>query len=142
MGKTSSYNGPKSEATEGEALWRALEKSIQDRSGLIKVIDNAPAVSFKEGHVVGVVAKKDGKDIRIQAKEGVILASGGYEYSAEMRKAFLPGPSVGGFAFYETPYNEGEGIRIGIKAGAALSKVSTCAARMIWGPPYTTTECA
>ena len=99
MGKTSSYNGPKSEATEGEALWRALEKSIQDRSGLIKVIDNAPAVSLilnKEGHVVGVVAKKDGKDIRIQAKEGVILASGGYEYSAEMRKAFLPGPSVGG----------------------------------------------
>lgn len=145
MGKTSSYNGPKSEATEGEALWRALEKSIQDRSGLIKVIDNAPAVSLilnKEGHVVSVVAKKDGKDIRIQAKEGVILAAGGYEYSAEMRKAFLPGPSVGGFAFYETPYNEGEGIRIGIKAGAALSKVSTCAARMIWGPPYTTTECA
>lgn len=104
MGKTSSYNGPKSEATEGEALWRALEKSIQDRSGLIKVIDNAPAVSLilnKEGHVVGVVAKKDGKDIRIQAKEGVILAAGGYEYSAEMRKAFLPGPSVGGFAFPE-----------------------------------------
>ena len=72
----------------------------------------------------------------------MILAAGDYEYSAEMRKAFLPGPSVGGFAFYETPYNEGEGIRIGIKAGAALSKVSTCAARMIWGPPYTTTECA
>lgn len=138
MGKTSSYNGPKSEATEGEALWRALEKGIQDRSSLIKVIDNAPAVSLilnKDGHVVGVVAKKDGKDIRIQAKKGVILASGGYEYSAEMRKAFLPGPSVGGFAFYGTPYNEGEGIRMGIKAGAALSKVSTCAARMIWAPP-------
>lgn len=138
MGKASSYNGPKSEATEGEALWRALEKGIQDRSSLIKVIDNAPAVSLilnKDGHVVGVVAKKDGKDIRIQAKKGVILASGGYEYSAEMRKAFLPGPSVGGFAFYGTPYNEGEGIRMGIKAGAALSKVSTCAARMIWAPP-------
>lgn len=145
MGKTSSYNGPKTEATEGEALWRALEKGIQDRSGLIKIIDNAPAVALilnEDGHVVGVVAKKGGKDIRIQAKKGVILASGGYEYSAEMRKAFLPGPSVGGFAFYGTPYNEGEGIRIGIKAGAALSKVSTCAARMIWGPPYTTTECA
>lgn len=138
MGKTSSYNGPKSEATEGEALWRALEKGIQDRSSLIRVIDNAPAVSLilnKDGHVVGVVAKKDGKDIRIQAKKGVILASGGYEYSAEMRKAFLPGPSVGGFAFYGTPYNEGEGIRMGIKAGAALSKVSTCAGRMIWAPP-------
>ncbi len=52
-----------------------------------------------------------------------------------MRKAFLPGSSVGGFAFYGTPYNEGEGIRMGIKAGAALSKVSTCAARMIWAPP-------
>lgn len=138
MGKTSSYNGPKTEATEGEALWRALEKGIQDRSGLIKIIDNAPAVALilnEDGHVVGVVAKKGGKDIRIQAKKGVILASGGYEYSAEMRKAFLPGPSVGGFAFYGTPYNEGEGIRMGIKAGAALSKVSTCAARMIWAPP-------
>ncbi len=35
MGKTSTYNGPKREATEGEALWKALENGIQDRTQLI-----------------------------------------------------------------------------------------------------------
>lgn len=138
IGKTSSYNKPKSEASEGEALWRALEKGIQDRGSLIKVMDNTPAVSLitnPQGDVIGVVAEKDGKKIRIQAKKAVILASGGYEYSAEMRKAFLSGPAVEGFAFYGTPYNEGEGIRMGLKVGAGLSKVGSCAARMIWAPP-------
>lgn len=138
MGKTSSYNKPKSEATEGEALWRALGKGIADRQAKIKIMDSTPAVELitaPDGEVVGVIAEKDGKPIRVQAKKGVILASGGYEYSAEMRKAFLPGPSVEGFAFYGTPYNEGDGIRMGLKAGAALSKVSSCAARMIWAPP-------
>lgn len=137
-GKTSTYNGPKSESTEGEALWKALEKGIQDRGQLIKVMDQAPATSLitnDQGDVIGVVATKDGKFIRIRANKGVILASGGYEYGKEMRKAFLPGSSVEGFAFYGTPYNEGDGIRMGLKAGAALSKASACAARMIWAPP-------
>ena len=55
-----------------ESAKLGLEKGIQDRSGLIKIIDNAPAVALilnEDGHVVGVVAKKGGKDIRIQAKE-------------------------------------------------------------------------
>ncbi len=105
---------------------------------MIKVIDQAPATSLitnDQGDVIGVTATKDGKTIRIRANKGVILASGGYEYGKEMRKAFLPGPSVEGFAFYGTPYNEGDGIRMGLKVGAALSKASACAARMIWAPP-------
>lgn len=137
-GNAPTYNGPKSEAVEGEALWRALEKGIQDRKDKIKIIDSAPAVSLiKDEHdaVVGVIAEKSGKKIKVHARKGVVLATGGYEYGKEMRKAFLPGPSVGGFAFYGTPYNEGDGIRMGIQAGAALSKVSSCAARMIWAPP-------
>lgn len=138
MPKVSTYNGPKSEAAEGEALWRALEKGINDRSALIKVLGDAPAVSLitaDNGDVIGVVVNKSGKELRIRAKKAVILASGGYEYGKEMRKAFLPGPAVENFAFYGTPFNEGDGIRMGLKAGAALSKASSCAARMIWAPP-------
>lgn len=138
VGKTPTYNGPKSEAVEGEALWKALEKGLQDRKDRITIIDSTPAVSLitdKQGAVTGVIADQVGKKIKVHANKGVILASGGYEYGKEMRKAFLPGPSVGGFAFYGTPYNEGDGIRMGIQAGAALSKVSSCAGRLIWAPP-------
>lgn len=52
-----------------------------------------------------------------------------------MRKAFLEGPGVDGWAFYGTLYNEGDGIRMGMEAGAGLMKVGKCAARMIWPLP-------
>lgn len=138
MGSKPSYNGPKREATEGEALWKALEKAIHDRKDNVTILDQSPALSLitnEAGEVIGVEAEKNGKKFKVGAKKGVVLATGGYEYGKEMRKAFLPGPSVGGFAFYGTPFNEGDGIRMGIKAGAALSKVSSCAGRMIWAPP-------
>lgn len=67
-----------------------MEKGINDRSALIKVLGDAPAVSLitaDNGDVIGVVVNKSGKELRIRAKKAVILASGGYEYGKEMRKA-------------------------------------------------------
>ena len=136
--KTTTYNRPKAEATEGEALHQALINGIKARKDLITVMDKTRAVELivdENKRVVGVIAQKDGKLVRIAAKRGVALCCGGYEYSASMRKAFFEGLPVAGWAFYGTVYNEGDGIRMGLDVGASLTKAGACAARMIWAPP-------
>ena len=45
-----------------------------------------------EGRVVGAMARRDGRLVRIGARRGVLLATGGFEHNAEMRSRFgVPG---------------------------------------------------
>ena len=134
----STYNLPKEQATEGEALFRALENGVNARKTQISILYGARGESLitaPKGEVVGLIAEKDGHKVRIRARKAVVLCSGGYEYNEAMRKAFLPGLGKSGWAFYGTPYNEGDGIRMGLDVGAGLTKAGACAARMIWAPP-------
>ncbi len=132
------YNLPKEQATEGEALFRALENGVLTRKKHISVLYGARGEELivnEKREVVGLIAEKDGRKLRIRARKAVVLCSGGFEYNEAMRKAFLPGLGKSGWAFYGTPYNEGDGIRMGLDVGAGLTKASACAARMIWAPP-------
>ncbi|MDG1142637.1 MAG: FAD-binding protein [Hellea sp.] len=47
----------------------------------------------KNGKVTGAIVTKNGEDILIMTKRGVILAAGGFEHNSDMRKANLPGPT-------------------------------------------------
>lgn len=71
--------------------------------------------------VLGVETRIDGRPVRIRARRGVLLASGGYERNAEMKRHFLRGPS---------PYtwgaegNVGDGIRMAMALGADLRNMN------------------
>jgi len=70
------------------------------------------------GRVVGVVATRNGKTIRIQARRGVMLAAGGFEHNQKMREQYLPKPTNTEWsAGYK--YNTGDAIRAGLSLGAA-----------------------
>lgn len=75
--------------------------------------------------VIGVLAEHDGKLLRIRARNGVLLASGGFERDADMKRHFLRGPSLytGGA---ET--NSGDGIRMAMALGADLRNMNSA-----WG---------
>lgn len=136
--KTTTYKRQKSEATEGEALHRALLNGLSLRQDKITILDGTRALELitdAQKRVVGIVVDRAGKSVRIGATKGVALCCGGYEYGAAMRKAFFGGLAIAGWAFYGTPFNEGDGIRMGLHVGASLTKASACAARMIWAPP-------
>ncbi|GAA0956949.1 FAD-binding protein [Actinocorallia libanotica] len=73
----------------------------------------------EDGRVVGAVVERDGRPVRVRARRGVMLATGGFDHDPEMRERYLPelgrdDHSAGAAA------NVGDGIRIGEKAGAAL----------------------
>jgi 3-oxosteroid 1-dehydrogenase len=67
-----------------------------------------------------VVALRDKKDpVRIGARKGVILASGGFEHNQEMRQEYLP---EGGHDDVSSGArsNTGDGIKAGLALGAAV----------------------
>ncbi len=132
------YNAPKEQTTSGEAFWRCLETGLAKRKDKIEIVYETRALNLiknDKGEVIGVVADQGGKPVTFKGKKGVVLCSGGYEYNKPMREAFLEGPGVEGWAFYGTTFNEGDGIAMGVGAGAGLMKVGKAASRIIMPAP-------
>ncbi len=113
----------------GNALIAMLRLSLMDRD--IPLWLSAPAVELiMEGdRVIGVVAVKDGQQVRIHARKGVVLAAGGFEANDEMRKKYLPHPTSAAWSC-GNPYNTGDAIRMGLEVGAALDLMD----HAWWGP--------
>lgn len=70
-----------------------------------------------DGRVIAVIGqKKDGGYVRINASKAVVICSGGYENNPEMRQKYLPHA----MRFDNISDNDGEGIQMGLWAGAAI----------------------
>ena len=131
-----SKNADKSLKEAGEAFHTCLLTGVQSRNIPIHYDTAAQSLCVDEdGAVTGVVAVRNGQRVVYHARRAVIISCGGYEYNVRMRKAFLDGPGKEGWAFYGSPANTGDGIRMALKIGAALSKVSSVAARVICAIP-------
>ena len=128
---------PKLQKKNGEAFFVVLREAVEKRK--IKMVWETPArrlITNDKGEVVGVLARrKDGRTIACKAKRAVVITTGGYEYSLPMRRAFLEGPGVEGWAFYGSPDNTGDGIAMAMEAGAGLAKVGKAASRVITAVP-------
>lgn len=80
--------------------------------------------------IIGIVAENAGRRVFVKAKKALVLSTGGFEWDEEMKLNFLRiYPSY----FYCNPENEGDGIKMGQKAGAALWHMNTISGRVI---PY------
>jgi 3-oxosteroid 1-dehydrogenase len=106
-------------ATMGQALVARLRLALADAGVEVRVA--SPAVELRtdsEGRVTGVVVERDGHRAEIGARQGVILASGGFDHDPELRAKYLAGVdhdwSMG------APSNTGDGVRLGSEVGAAL----------------------
>ena len=126
----------KSLKESGEAFHACLLTGITSRKIPVHYETVAESLVVNDDEVVtGVVAIRNGERITYHARRAVIIASGGYEYNSRMRKAFLDGPGKEGWAFYGSPANTGDGIRMALKIGAALSKAGSVAGRVICAIP-------
>ena len=126
----------KSQKESGEAFHACLLTGVQSRKIPLHYETAAQSLRVNDnGEVTGVEAVREGQHIVYHARRAVIITSGGFEYNIRMRKAFLDGPGKEGWAFYGSPANTGDGIRMALKIGAALSKVSSVAGRVICAIP-------
>jgi 3-oxosteroid 1-dehydrogenase len=106
--------------TLGRALIGRLRLAVKDAG--IPLWLNTPLQSLitdESGAVLGVCAQRAGSAIRIRARNGVLLATGGFEHNSEMRKRFL---RDGGKDNYSagSPDNTGDGITAGQAIGGAI----------------------
>ncbi|MBI4519000.1 MAG: FAD-binding protein [Deltaproteobacteria bacterium] len=113
----------------GNALVGMLRRSLMDRGIPLWLQTAARELVVENGRVVGVVADKNGRRIRIRADKGVVLAAGGFEHHQAMREKYLPNPtrtewSCGNHA------NTGDAINLGLAVGAALDLMDDA----WWGP--------
>jgi 3-oxosteroid 1-dehydrogenase len=72
----------------------------------------------EDGRVNGVAVEKGGRTLRVGAKAGVILATGGFDHNAEWREKYLA--PVDHDWSMGAPTNTGDGIRLGEELGAAV----------------------
>ncbi|MEU6352476.1 FAD-binding protein [Streptomyces sp. NPDC047072] len=89
---------------QGVAVW--LESALTD-------------LVVEDGRVVGAVVRKDGRDLRIRARDGVLLAAGGFARDKEMRAEHSGGRPVSDRWTSANPGDTGETIRIAMALGAA-----------------------
>lgn len=68
--------------------------------------------------ILGVQVEHNGELVNIQARKAVVLTCGGFENNQEMIRTFLP--NLPFCHTSGTPYNEGDGVRMGMEVGADL----------------------
>ena len=72
------------------------------------------------GAIVGVRIDHGGRDIRVRARRGVVLGTGGFEWDAALVEAYLRGPMHGPVS---PPNNTGDGLRMAMAHGADLANM-------------------
>ncbi len=104
----------------GSALAAGLFAGV--RSAGIPVWRNTPLVELvvRDGRVTGVVVERDGRRTEVSATRGVILAAGGFEHNAAMRRRHQSARLQADWSF-GNPANTGDAIALADEqAGAAL----------------------
>ena len=117
--------------TLGTALLGWLRKAL-DATGA-QVWLETPLVSLIEegGRVVGAVVRHGGRERRIGAHKGVVLAAGGFERNAELRRLNLPGAHEPLSSGSQTN-NEGDALREAERLGAATRNLDAA----WWAPVF------
>lgn len=101
--------------TRGRALVAGLYMTVLEHGGEARTAARGTELMVSDGSVIGVRAGS-------QDFEGqVVVATGGFERNARFTSAFLRGPML---APAGPPSNLGDGLMMGMKAGAALSNMS------------------
>lgn len=106
----------------GQALVGRLLKACLDR-GIEPVLGcGGYRLCVEHGRVTGAIVERGcGQEI-ITTRNGVILATGGFEWNDVLKHAFLRGPLE---APASPPTNKGDGLKMAMAAGAGLGNMTS-----------------
>jgi 3-oxosteroid 1-dehydrogenase len=104
----------------GQALIGGLLRGVLDLGVEPRTEARAVRLLEEDGAVRGVVVETPEGEIEVEARAGVVLACGGFEWDRDLVKAFLRGPMNGPVS---PPNNTGDGLRMAMRLGAALGNM-------------------
>jgi hypothetical protein len=105
-------------AAIGQSLMARMRLALQEHG--IPMWLGAPMTELLtdvDGRVIGAVVERDGTPRRVRARQGVILASGGFDHDMEWRRQHLP--ELEKDWSFGNPASMGDGIRAGEKVGGS-----------------------
>jgi 3-oxosteroid 1-dehydrogenase len=103
------------QALAGRLLRACLDRGIEPRTSCA-----GRRLLTRDGAVVGVVVDTPDGPIDVEATKGVVLASGGFEWNEQLRRAFLRGPMTHPVSI-ET--STGDGLLMAMRAGAMITNM-------------------
>ena len=110
-----------SQATNNGAMFYLLQDGVDKNRDKIDVWYESPAEHLIQDPItktiLGVQIDKQGKKVNIRAKNGVVLACGGFENNPQMWQDYLYYSEL---AVAGTFYNTGDGVRMAQEVGADL----------------------
>ena len=106
--------------TLGGALIGRLILSAQDRGVRLECNVRARRLSESDGRITGLEVETPDGPRHVTALRGVVLASGGFEWSEELQRAFLLSPVTP----TSPPFNEGDGLKMALRVGAQVEDVA------------------
>lgn len=109
----------------GRALVGGLVKAGLDNGVDYRLNQRAVRLIKEDGRVVGVIVQDaDGQESEHRASVAVVVGTGGYEWNDELKTHYLRGPDL---APMSPPFNEGDGLLMGMDIGAGLRNMNEAA---------------
>lgn len=108
------------QVTQGSALVAGLLAACIQRGVVVQSDCRAHDLIQRDGRVRGVTYRCDGKSVDVFAS-AVVIASGGFEWNAMLKQAFLKCVDDGAAS---PPGNEGDGLVMALRAGASLDNMT------------------
>lgn len=104
--------------TNGNALAGRLAKAAMDLDIPVWLSSPVKKLMVEGDRVVGVTVVRDGTQIDVRVKRGVVLACGGFPFDIERRKQLFPHAPTGREHYTPSPeLNTGDGLRLGESVG-------------------------
>jgi len=116
--------------TGGQALVGGLLAALRKRPIALWLEAPLESLVTENGRVTGVVVRKDGQALKVQARRAVILGAGGFERNQQMREEHLPQPTDQAWTATPPGANTGDAIRAGQAVGAQTHLMG-----LTWGVP-------
>uniref|UniRef100_A0AAU2JM67 3-oxosteroid 1-dehydrogenase n=1 Tax=Streptomyces sp. NBC_00049 TaxID=2903617 RepID=A0AAU2JM67_9ACTN len=114
----------------GEALVARMRLSLDRLGGDLWL--SAPLtglVTDPAGRVTGVRVTRDGREVTVRARGGVVLASGGFSHDQALREKHLPHPTSTAWT-HASEGQTGDALKAGEALGAATDLLDK-----VWGAP-------
>ena len=101
--------------TSGAALMGPIFKRIFYRGIEVRLETKLEELIATDGKVTGIKVSNFGRKYEIQARHGVVLAAGGFEWNQELRDRFLAVPGLTRHSSTPEDANRGEALLAGLQ---------------------------